>query len=149
MLRRPCFGYSMRGTRLLAAIGRLQSRRCCRADRLGIKVLRVRRTLLRGGRTRGGHDAHLNRKFHRAFNRVREQNFATDGLMGFDMHGKAVGVIGTGRIGEVVCRILTGFGCRVMAFDPSPSQACRSMGVEFVTKEDLYARATSSRCTAH
>ncbi|MBX3386373.1 MAG: 2-hydroxyacid dehydrogenase [Phycisphaeraceae bacterium] len=112
------------------------------ADRLGIKVLRVPAySPYAVAEHAVGMMLTLNRKFHRAFNRVREQNFALDGLMGFDMHGKAVGVIGTGRIGEVVCRILTGFGCRVMAFDPSPSQACRSMGVEFVTKEDLYARS--------
>jgi D-lactate dehydrogenase len=81
----------------------------------------------------------LNRKFHRAYARVREQNFALDGLMGFDMHGKAVGVIGTGTIGEVVCRILRGFGCRVLAFDPARSPACEGFGVEYVPLTDLFA----------
>lgn len=74
----------------------------------------------------------LNRKFHRAYNRVREQNFSIEGLMGFDMHAKTVGVVGTGKIGEVVCRILRGFGCRLLACDPSPSEACRALGVEYV-----------------
>ncbi|MFN7020805.1 MAG: 2-hydroxyacid dehydrogenase [Phycisphaerales bacterium] len=81
----------------------------------------------------------LNRKFHRAYARVREQNFALDGLMGFDMHGKTAGVIGTGRIGEAACAILRGFGCRVLAFDPVRNPACQAMGVGYVTLADLYA----------
>lgn len=81
----------------------------------------------------------LNRKFHRAYARVREQNFALDGLLGFDMHGKTVGVIGTGTIGEVVCRILGGFGCRVLAFDPARNPACEAMGVRYVPLGELYA----------
>ncbi|MFN0132244.1 MAG: 2-hydroxyacid dehydrogenase [Phycisphaerales bacterium] len=83
----------------------------------------------------------LNRKFHRAFNRVREQNFALGGLMGFDMHGKTVGVIGTGTIGAVVCNILSGFGCVVIASDPSPSPACTAMGVQYVPLAELYERS--------
>lgn len=79
----------------------------------------------------------LNRKFHRAYNRVREQNFALDGLMGFDMHGKTVGVVGTGSIGECVCRILTGFGCRVTAHDLQSNAACESLGVEYMPLERL------------
>ncbi|MFT5423559.1 MAG: D-lactate dehydrogenase [Phycisphaerales bacterium] len=63
----------------------------------------------------------LNRKLHRAVARVREQNFSLDGLMGFDLHGRTVGVVGTGRIGIVVCRIMNGFGCRVLAHDPFPT----------------------------
>jgi D-lactate dehydrogenase len=54
----------------------------------------------------------LNRRIHRAHARVREGNFALDGLLGFDMHGRTVGIVGTGRIGTVVARILSGFGCR-------------------------------------
>ncbi len=59
----------------------------------------------------------LNRKLIRAHNRVMEQNFSLDGLTGFDMNGKTVGIIGTGKIGSVVARILHGFGCRLLAFD--------------------------------
>lgn len=81
----------------------------------------------------------LNRKFHRAYARVREQNFALDGLMGFDMHGKTAGVVGTGKIGEATCAILRGFGCRVLAFDPVKNPACVAMGVEYVPLERLYA----------
>ena len=53
----------------------------------------------------------LNRKIHRAYNRVREGNFALDGLLGFDLHGKTVGIVGTGQIGTIVARIMHGFGC--------------------------------------
>ena len=59
----------------------------------------------------------LNRKLHRAHARVREQNFSLDGLMGFDLHGRTVGVVGIGRIGAVVARIMAGFGCRILGFD--------------------------------
>jgi D-lactate dehydrogenase len=59
----------------------------------------------------------LNRRIHRAYSRVREANFSLDGLVGVDLHGKTVGVIGTGRIGAVMLRIMHGFGCRLLAFD--------------------------------
>lgn len=80
----------------------------------------------------------LNRKFHRAFNRVREQNFSLDGLLGFDMHGKTVGIIGTGRIGTALARILTGFGCRLLAHDPRPNPDLVRAGVRYVPLTDLY-----------
>ncbi|MGD9692516.1 MAG: 2-hydroxyacid dehydrogenase [Phycisphaerales bacterium] len=83
----------------------------------------------------------LNRKFHRAYARVREQNFALDGLMGFDMQGKVVGVVGTGNIGEVVCRILLGFGCEVLACDPKERDEVRAMGVRYVALNELLGRA--------
>lgn len=83
----------------------------------------------------------LNRKTHRAFNRVREGNFALDGLMGFDMHGKVAGVVGTGLIGTVLARILTGFGCEVLASDPNPSQDCKALGVQYVEMDALFRRA--------
>ena len=83
----------------------------------------------------------LNRKLHRAYNRVREGNFALDGLLGFDMHGKTVGVIGTGQIGTVVAQILTGFGCPTLAFDPIPNETCRSLGVRYVDLNELFAES--------
>jgi D-lactate dehydrogenase len=83
----------------------------------------------------------LNRNLHRAYNRVREGNFALDGLLGFDMHGKTVGVIGTGQIGTVVAQILTGFGCPTLAFDPVPNAACRSLGVRYVELDELFAES--------
>ena len=83
----------------------------------------------------------LNRKVHRAYNRVREGNFALDGLVGFDMHGKTVGVIGTGQIGTVVAQILTGFGCPTLAFDPFPNATCRSIGVRYAELNELLAQS--------
>ncbi len=83
----------------------------------------------------------LNRKTHRAFNRVREGNFALDGLMGFDMHGKVAGIVGTGLIGTVLARILCGLGCEVLASDPYPSVECKALGVRYVEMEQLLGRA--------
>jgi D-lactate dehydrogenase len=65
----------------------------------------------------------LNRKIHRAYNRVRELNFSLDGLVGFDLHGKTVGIIGTGGIGRIAAQIFRGFGMHVVAFDAFPDQA--------------------------
>lgn len=59
----------------------------------------------------------LNRKIHRAYNRVRELNFSLGGLVGFDLHGKTIGIVGTGNIGRIAAQIFTGFGCRVLAYD--------------------------------
>ncbi|GAA1676224.1 2-hydroxyacid dehydrogenase [Glycomyces endophyticus] len=79
----------------------------------------------------------LNRKTHRAYNRVREHNFALTGLLGFDLHGRTVGVVGTGKIGVCFARIMAGFGCRVLAYDLYPSEAARAAGVEYTGLEDL------------
>lgn len=79
----------------------------------------------------------LNRKTHRAYNRVREGNFALEGLLGFDLAGKTAGVVGTGQIGEIVCRILIGFGCTVLAYDTEPNPVCQTMGVRYVPLEEL------------
>jgi len=73
----------------------------------------------------------LNRKTHKAYNRVREQNFSLNGLLGFDLHGKTVGVIGTGNIGKAFCRIMLGFGCKLMAFDLVANRDLENMGVSF------------------
>lgn len=74
----------------------------------------------------------LNRKIHRAHNRVREGNFALDGLQGFDLNRRTVGIIGTGQIGAVVARILHGFGCRLLGHDPQPNPDCQGLGLEYV-----------------
>lgn len=74
----------------------------------------------------------LNRKTHKAYNRVREQNFSLQGLMGFDIHNKTIGIIGTGRIGQALCRIMKGFGCRILAFDLIANRDMESLGVEYV-----------------
>jgi D-lactate dehydrogenase len=62
----------------------------------------------------------LNRKIHKAYNRVRESNFSLDGLLGFDLYGKKAGIIGTGKIGKLVAKILSGFGCEILLYDPFP-----------------------------
>lgn len=83
----------------------------------------------------------LNRKIHKAYSRVREGNFALEGLLGFDMKGRTVGIIGAGKIGRVVARILSGFGCRILACEPAPSPELASMDVELVSIDDLLSRS--------
>ena len=81
----------------------------------------------------------LNRKVHRAYNRVREANFSLEGLVGFDLHGKTFGIIGTGKIGRALARIAHGFGCRVVASDARPDDAlARELGVSYVDVSLLY-----------
>jgi D-lactate dehydrogenase len=74
----------------------------------------------------------LDRRMHKAYSRVRDGNFALDGLLGFDLHGRTVGIVGTGRIGAVVARIMAGFGCRLLAYDPFPNERVRQFGAEYV-----------------
>ncbi len=109
------------------------------AQELGIKVVRVpaysphavaEHTL--------GLLLSLNRKIHRAYNRVREGNFSLEGLLGFDVHGLTIGIIGTGKIGEAFARIMQGFGCRLLAYDPYPNEALRNHIVEYVELEYLF-----------
>jgi D-lactate dehydrogenase len=83
----------------------------------------------------------LNRKTHRAYNRVKEGNFSLNGLMGFDLNGKTVGLIGLGKIGLVTARILKGFGCRVLGYDIASSKEAEAIGVEFTELDDLYAQS--------
>jgi D-lactate dehydrogenase len=81
----------------------------------------------------------LNRKIHRAYARVREWNFSLDGLVGFDLHGRTVGIVGTGRIGRATARIFHGFGCRVLTFDLRPDPALvAELGVRYVDLPELY-----------
>ena len=79
----------------------------------------------------------LNRKTHKAYNRVREGNFSLGGLMGFTLHGKTVGVVGTGKIGKAVIRILLGFGCKVLCFDPQQDDDVTAMGACYVPMNEL------------
>ncbi|MEX2381494.1 MAG: 2-hydroxyacid dehydrogenase [Opitutales bacterium] len=83
----------------------------------------------------------LNRRIHRAYNRVREGNFSLDGLLGFDFYGKTAGVVGTGKIGAIVARLLAGFGCRVLAYDLQPSSELEEAGITFVTPAELLERS--------
>ncbi|MGE9289890.1 MAG: 2-hydroxyacid dehydrogenase [Puniceicoccales bacterium] len=83
----------------------------------------------------------LNRKIHRAYSRVREYDFSIDGLEGFDLHGKTVGVIGTGKIGVVFAGIMKGFGCKLLAHDPYPNEAMAALGAEYVPLPELFAQS--------
>ncbi len=83
----------------------------------------------------------LNRKIYRAYNRVREGNFSLEGLLGFNLNTKTVGVVGTGRIGSVFCQIMLGFGCKVIACDPFPNENCIANGVEYIEFNELLVRA--------
>jgi D-lactate dehydrogenase len=82
----------------------------------------------------------LNRRLHRAYNRVREHNFSLNGLTGFDMHGKTVGIAGMGKIGACLANIMAGFGCRVLAYDKYPDRSLEErLGVSFVEFDELLA----------
>lgn len=83
----------------------------------------------------------LNRKTHKAYNRVREQNFSLNGLLGFDLFGKTVGVIGTGNIGQVFCSIMLGFGMKVLAYDVRPNDALIKTGVQYVGLKEIFEQS--------
>lgn len=83
----------------------------------------------------------LNRKTHKAYNRVREGNFSLQKLMGFNLQGKTVAVIGTGRIGSAFCKIMLGFGCTVLAYDLVESTALKNIGVQYKRLIDLWPLA--------
>jgi D-lactate dehydrogenase len=112
------------------------------AARLGIKVVRV---VDYSPYSVAEHAVALllaiNRKIHRAYNRTRDSNFALDGLMGFDVHGKTVAVIGTGKIGRVFARIMLGFGCEVIGYDTYPSAEFEALGAHYAEPGEIGARA--------
>lgn len=83
----------------------------------------------------------LNRKIYWANSRIKEGNFSLDGLLGFDMRGRTVGIVGTGKIGECVIRILKGFDCKIIASDKFRNPACEELGVEYVELDTLFNRA--------
>ncbi|MGV0025973.1 2-hydroxyacid dehydrogenase [Phormidesmis priestleyi] len=83
----------------------------------------------------------LNRKIHRAYNRVREGNFSLDGLLGFDLHDRTIGIVGTGKIGQIVAQIMQGFGCRILAYDVHPNPACEAVGARYVELAKLLTDA--------
>lgn len=83
----------------------------------------------------------LNRRIHRAYQRTRDANFSLEGLTGTTLFGKTAGVIGTGKIGVAMLRILKGFGMRLLAFDPYPNAAALDMGVEYVDLQTLYSQS--------
>ncbi|GAD02023.1 2-hydroxyacid dehydrogenase [Agarivorans sp. B2Z047] len=83
----------------------------------------------------------LNRRIHKAYQRTRDANFSLEGLTGMNIFGKTAGVIGTGKIGLATARILKGFGCRVIAFDPYPNDAAKELGIEYVSMAELLAQS--------
>jgi D-lactate dehydrogenase len=83
----------------------------------------------------------LNRRLYKAYNRVREGNFALEGLLGFEFHGLNVGVIGTGKIGALVARIMRGFGCEVLAYDVAQNAEIQACGASYVKLDELLARS--------
>ena len=83
----------------------------------------------------------INRKIHRAYNRTRDSSFALDGLMGFDLHGRTVAVIGTGRIGRVFTRIMLGFGCQVIGYDKFPSAEFEALGARYALQGEIATNA--------
>ena len=79
----------------------------------------------------------LSRKTHKAYNRVREGNFSLEGLLGFNLSGSVVGVIGTGKIGEAASRILNGFGCELLGYDLRPNPNCQALGMKYTSLDEL------------
>jgi len=129
------------GTRLLAL-------RCAgfnmvdlkRAAELGITVLRVPAySPYAVAEHAVGLILSLNRKLYRAYNRVRDDNFSLDGLMGFDLHGRTVGIIGTGKIGMIFAQIMRGFGCQLLGYDAYPNPQFETLGAaRYVELADLF-----------
>nr|WP_121273245.1 2-hydroxyacid dehydrogenase [Pedobacter schmidteae] len=83
----------------------------------------------------------LNRKTHKAYNRVREQNFSLNGLLGFNLHGRTVGVIGTGKIGKAFIKIMQGFGCNILAYDIFEDETLKTAGVQYLPFDEVLAQS--------
>ena len=83
----------------------------------------------------------LNRHLHRAYNRTRDGDFSLHGLTGFDLVGKTVGVVGTGQIGVTFARIMAGFGCQLLAYDPYPNPLVEALGARYLPLDELLAEA--------
>lgn len=112
------------------------------AERLGLQVVRVPEYSPHGVAEHAvALILALNRKIPKAYSRVRESNFLLEGLLGFNLNTKTVGVVGTGKIGAVFCSIMRGFGCRVLAYDLYENPSCVQAGVTYVGLETLLAEA--------
>jgi D-lactate dehydrogenase len=112
------------------------------AERLGMKVVRV---VDYSPNSVAEHAVALllaiNRRIHRAYNRTRDANFALDGLMGFDLCGKTVAVVGTGKIGRVFTKIMLGFGCNVIGYDKFPSSEFEALGARYARPMEIGSSA--------
>ncbi|EKE70962.1 2-hydroxyacid dehydrogenase [Gallaecimonas xiamenensis] len=112
------------------------------ADTLGIRVARVPAYSPEAVAEHAvGLMLMLNRHLHKAYNRVREDNFSLDGLLGFNLHGKTVALVGVGAIGLATARILAGFGCKLLASDPKPNPAFTALGGQFMPLDEALAQA--------
>lgn len=112
------------------------------AAKLGIKVVRVPAYSPYGVAEHAvGLILCLNRRIHRAYNRVREGNFSLNGLLGFNLNGRTVGIIGTGKIGLILGRILQGFGCHILAYDVYQNPELAAMGGKYVELPELFANS--------
>ncbi|MEL6105506.1 MAG: 2-hydroxyacid dehydrogenase [Planctomycetota bacterium] len=83
----------------------------------------------------------LNRNLHRAYDRVRDGNFSLSGLMGFDLHGRTVGLVGTGKIGAIFARIMHGFGCRLVGYDRIKNEACVNLRLQYMELADVFRQS--------
>jgi D-lactate dehydrogenase len=83
----------------------------------------------------------LNRKTHKAYNQVRDNNFSLQHLMGFNLFGKTIGIVGTGKIGRVFCNIMLGFGCKIMAYDIKENDDLKQKGVQYKTFDELLSES--------
>lgn len=112
------------------------------AERMGMTVMRVREySPFSVAEFAVGMILALDRRIHRAYNRVREGNFLLENLLGFDLHGKTVGIVGTGKIGRVAARILAGFGCNLLGYDLTEVSELKEMGMQYVSLEELLSRS--------
>lgn len=113
------------------------------AEELGMIIMRVSRySLYAVAEFAVAMMLDLDRKIHRAYTRVREGNFLLHGLIGFELHGKTVGIIGTGKIGSVLARILLqGFDCSILAYDAAENPECTRLGVHYVPLKELLNKA--------
>jgi D-lactate dehydrogenase len=110
------------------------------AERLGITVVRVPAySPYAVAEHAVGLILMLNRKLHKAYNRVRDDNFSLEGLIGFDLHGSTVGIIGMGKIGLCFARIMHGFGCHLLAYDVQPHPEALQLGVQYLPLADVLA----------
>ncbi|HIK07526.1 MAG TPA: 2-hydroxyacid dehydrogenase [Trichormus sp. M33_DOE_039] len=134
---------ALRGTRLIAL-------RCAgfnnvdlkAAAKLGVTVVRVPAYSPYGVAEHSvGLILSLNRKIHRAYNRVREGNFSLEGLLGFNLNGRTVGLIGTGKIGLILGRIMRGFGCELLAYDVYKNPELEELGGKYVELSELFAKS--------
>jgi len=112
------------------------------AERLGFTVMRVSNySPYAVAEFAAGMVLAMNRNIHRAYQRVREGNFRLDGLLGFDLHAKTTGIIGTGRIGSIFAKIMKGFGCNLLGFDKYPNKDCLEIGMQYVSLKELLERS--------